>query len=335
MRSSLPPPLAAALVFFASAAVLVLEVLAVRILAPYVGLTLEMYTTVIGVVLAGIATGAWVGGRLADRLAPRRLLGPLLVAGGLLAAATLPAVRLLGEAGDGAVLVGLLAFLPPAAVLSAVTPVVAKLQLTDLHETGSVVGHLSAISTAGALVGVFATGFVLVAALPNAPIVIGVGLALVLAGVALAGSRALLAIAVAGSALVVGAGVAAGSPCQVESAYFCARVVEDDDRATGRVLLLDDLRHAYVDLADPRHLEFRYVRQIADVADRLRPAPPAPLDALHLGGGGFTLPRYLRSTRPGTDNVVLEVDRRVVELGRDRLGCAPARTCGCASATRG
>jgi spermidine synthase len=320
VRSTLPPPLAAALVFFASAAVLVLEILAVRLLAPYVGLTLETYTTVIGVVLAGIAVGAWAGGRLADRVAPRRLLGPLLVAGGLLAAATLPAVRLLGEADDGAVLVGLLAFLPPAAVLSAVTPVVAKLQLTDLERTGSVVGHLSAISTAGALVGVFATGFVLVAALPNAPIVIGVGLALVLAGVALAGSRGLLAIAVAGAALVVGAGVAAGSPCQVESAYFCARVVPDPERPTGRVLMLDDLRHAYVDLADPRHLEFRYVQQIAGVADALRPAPPAPLRALHLGGGGFTLPRYLSSTRPGTDNVVLEVDRRVVELGRDRLG---------------
>jgi spermidine synthase len=97
-------------------------------------------------------------------------------------------------------------------------------------------------------------------------------------------------------------------------------VVPDPDRASGRLLLLDDLRHAYVDLADPRHLEFRYVRQIADVADLMAPAPPAPLRALHLGGGGFTLPRYLLATRPGSDNLVLEVDRRVVELGRERLG---------------
>jgi MFS family permease len=107
-------------VFGASAAVLVLEILAVRLLAPYVGLTLETYTTVIGVVLAGIALGSWGGGRLADRTEPRTLLGPLLVAGGLLAAATVPIVRTLGEATSGTVaddmiVLGLLAFLPPAA----------------------------------------------------------------------------------------------------------------------------------------------------------------------------------------------------------------------------
>ncbi len=161
--------------FGASAAVLVLEILAARLLAPYVGVTLETYTAIIGVVLAGIACGSWAGGRLADRATPRRLLGPELIAGGLLAMATLPVVRLLGEAGeDGGTadlaLLGLLGFFPPAAVLSAVVPTVVKLQLGDLGETGAVVGRLSALSTLGALFGTFATGFVLVAALPNAPI---------------------------------------------------------------------------------------------------------------------------------------------------------------------
>ena len=92
--------------------------------------------------------------------------------------ATLPVVRLLGDATDGSgaadlVFVGLLAFFPPAAVLSAVVPTVVKLQLGDLAETGAVVGRLSALSTLGALCGTFGTGFVLVAALPNAPIVLG------------------------------------------------------------------------------------------------------------------------------------------------------------------
>ena len=79
--------------FCASGAVLVLEILAVRLLAPYVGLTLEAYTTIIGVILAGIALGSWIGGRLADRLSPHRLLGPLLIVGGALAMAVVPVVR--------------------------------------------------------------------------------------------------------------------------------------------------------------------------------------------------------------------------------------------------
>ena len=58
---------AALTVFLASGAVLMLEILAVRLLAPYVGLTLETTTSIIGAVLAGIALGAWVGGSVADR----------------------------------------------------------------------------------------------------------------------------------------------------------------------------------------------------------------------------------------------------------------------------
>ena len=321
----LSPALAAALVFCTSAAVLVLEILAVRLLAPYVGLTLETYTTVIGVVLAGIALGSWLGGKAADLVTPERLLGPLLVAGGLLAAATVPLVRALGEATSGTeaeslVGLGLFAFLPPAAVLSAVSPVVVKLTLRDLDRTGDVVGRLSALGTAGALTGTFVTGFILVAALPNAPIVIGIGVALAVAGCVLGGSRRLLLGAVVAGLVLAGASTAIGQACEVESAYFCARVQVDPADASGRVLLLDDLVHAYVDLDDPRRLELRYARLLGDTLERLRPAPPRPLSALHIGGGGFTLPRYLAATRPGSRSTVLEVDDEVVALARRRLG---------------
>ena len=113
------PSLAAGLVFVASAAVLVVEILGIRLLAPYVGLTLETTTAIIGTVLAGIAAGSALGGRAADRVSPRLLLPVLLAAGGALAIATVPLVRLFGEAlrggGDGAALViALTALLPPA-----------------------------------------------------------------------------------------------------------------------------------------------------------------------------------------------------------------------------
>ena len=87
----LPRGLAPLLVFVASGAVLVLEILGVRLLAPYVGLTLETYTTIIGVVLAGIAIGAAAGGRAADRVPARPLLALLLAGGGLLALSDRPA----------------------------------------------------------------------------------------------------------------------------------------------------------------------------------------------------------------------------------------------------
>jgi spermidine synthase len=108
----------------------------------------------------------------------------------------------------------------------------------------------------------------------------------------------------------------------VETAYHCARVVADPDRSSGRTLLLNSAQHSYVDLADPRNLKFAYIQWIGLVAD-LVAAPGRPVDALHLGGGGFTVPRYLAATRPGTDNVVFEIDGGLVELDRRELGVRP------------
>ena len=315
-----------ALVFAASGAVLVLEILGIRLLAPYVGLTLETTTAIIGTVLAGIAAGAALGGRAADSYEPRRILPAFLAGGGLFALATVPLVRLLGSIFQGggdpaALLLALIALFPPALALSAVTPLVAKLQLRDLEETGSVVGRLSAWATAGALVGTFATGFVIVplVAVDVAVLVVGGGLVALGLWTGWRQEPAATGGRLAAVALLLAAGtLLAGSPCDAETTYHCARVDADEQRPSGRVLVLEDLRHSYVDLDDPRHLEFDYVRWIGDAVDRMAP-PGRPLDAVFVGGGGFTLPRYLSATRPGSRSRVLEVDEPLVELVRERL----------------
>ena len=170
-------------VFVASAAVLVLEILAGRLMAPYVGVSLETFTGIIGTVLAGIALGSAVGGRLADKGNPVALIAGAYGFGGILAWASIPIIAALGPgmSAQPASIVALTAtaFFAPAAALSAVTPMAAKAHLTDLDETGAVIGDLSASSTAGALCGTFLTGFVLVAALPTSTIILIVGSVLV------------------------------------------------------------------------------------------------------------------------------------------------------------
>ena len=333
--TALPDWVAAVVTFLSSGAVLVLEIAGLRLIAPYVGITLQTNTAVIGFALAAIAVGAWMGGALADRTDPRRLIAPLLVAGGALVVAVLPLVRFAGSLLTGAdagsvLLLAAVAVVVPAALLSAVPPMVVKLQLASLAETGSVVGRLSGIGTLGGIAATFLTGFLLVAFFPTSGILVGTGLVTVLVGVAVgvllrrrtggvAGRvpPALLLLALAGSLLAW----VAPSQCQAETAYHCARVVADPERDTGRVLVLDTLRHSYVDLADPTYLEFEYVRAIAAVTDATAPAGE-PLSALHLGGGGATLPRYLAAVRPGTESLVIEVDPGVVEMDREQLGLA-------------
>jgi MFS family permease len=314
--------LARSLVFLTSAGVLVIEILAARLLAPYLGVSLEVFTGIIGVILAGISIGAWLGGRLADRSSPRTLLGPLLIGGGLTTLASPLIIDTVGPAlSIGAfdiVFASVAGFFAPAALLTAVNPVVVKIQLDSLERTGRVVGSYSAIGTAGAIVGTFATGFVLIAAFPTRPIVVALGVVFTVLGVALTATRR----AWASMWLVVAGLLSLGlwawdGPCQFETTYHCAVVEVDPERPEGRVLLLDRLRNSYVDLADPTHLEFRYVRLIADVIATA--AEPGPLHVVSIGGGGFTVPRYIEHTRPGSRNTVLEIDAELIDIGHERL----------------
>jgi MFS family permease len=209
-------------VFTASACTMVLQLVAGRVLAPFIGVSLYTWTSIIGVMLAGIAAGNYLGGRAADRWPRRSTLGLLLAAGGLASLAILPLTalteglstggmggivdpagnRLGGVPADRAllltartVLVSGAFFFLPSLILGMASPVVIKLLLRDLSRTGGVAGKIYAISTFGAIVGTFATGFFLVGVMGTRVIVLSVSVALLLTAVLLGdllGARAAL-----------------------------------------------------------------------------------------------------------------------------------------------
>ena len=92
----------------------------------------------------------------------------------------------------------------------------------------------------------------------------------------------------------------------------------DLDRPRAWMLLVDGTPQSHVDLDDPRHLEFEYMRRLGHVVDLAGPAGQ-PLRVLHLGGGGLTLARYVAATRPGSSQLAVEADAEVAELVRVRL----------------
>ena len=95
-------------------------------------------------------------------------------------------------------------------------------------------------------------------------------------------------------------------------------LLRDLDRPRSWMLLVDGAPQSHVDLDDPRHLEFEYVRRLGHVIDLAVPAG-TPLRVLHLGGGGLTLARYVAATRPGSSQLAVESDAAVAELVRRRL----------------
>jgi spermidine synthase len=97
-----------------------------------------------------------------------------------------------------------------------------------------------------------------------------------------------------------------------------AELLADADRDGSWMLLVNDTPQSHVDLDDPAHLEFEYVRRMGHVLD-LAADPGAAIDAVHLGGGALTLPRYLAVTRPGSRQRVVEFDQALTDLVREHL----------------
>lgn len=336
----LHPSLAIAIVFLSNFCILVLELVAGRMMAPIVGVSLYTWTSIIGVILAGISLGNYLGGKIADRWASRGVLALLFVlsaAGSASILATIDAIGPLRELNLpiflGVLLIFTAVFLLPSAILGTISPVVVKLTLADLSRTGDVVGKIYAAGAVGSIAGTFATGFFLISAFGTRLIVWGVAGGLLLIG-ALVGwpgrgwrrlaPLLLFLIFVALSGLAWQQGWLY-SRCLRETNYFCIKVRPDDEEPNVRVLTLDRLVHSYVDLDDPTDLRYGYEQVYARVLRTVFPGAET-LSALFIGGGGYTFPRYMEVVYPGSRLDVVEIDPGVTGIAFAELGLPPETT---------
>ncbi len=327
-----------ALVLLSSAVVLVSEIVATRVIAPYVGITLETISAVIGCILAGISLGSWLGGAMADRWPARTVLVPALGIGGALLIASPYIVRELGPGRTAsnptsALVLTLAGFLLPSIALSAVPPTVLKALAQGAPRLGSIAGAMSAIATAGALLGNFGAGFVLVGTLRSGQILVLCGAAcLVLAALTalVLGERTSGRIAVAGAlalgGLVAGAGLDARLPCGSETKYVCLNI--EEVRPDVFLVQSNIYNTSRTNVADPFDLGLSYARDVAAVVaahevrspeagDGGRGGPPA---FGYVGGGGYTLPLLFDAAYPGSSHLVYEIDADLVREVTDALG---------------
>jgi MFS family permease len=178
-----------ALAFFSSLCIMILELVSSRLVARHVGSSLTVWTSVIGIILGGICLGNVLGGRLADRVDPRRAVGPLFALASLL---VLGCLWMNAEVGKlipapeamnlelRTVIVVTLNFLIPATVLGMVGPVVAKMAVEQAQRSGSAIGDVYFCGAIGSIVGTFLAGFVLMSLAPSSTIILVIAAALAL-----------------------------------------------------------------------------------------------------------------------------------------------------------
>ena len=322
---------------------LVVEIVAGRILAPFLGMSLYTWTAVIAVVLAGFSAGHWIGGGLADRApsdARRAVAWTLLLA----AISTLASLILLRIASGPILSLGL----PPVATIIALTttlfflpsffigvpaPILTKLAIdTNPENIGRVLGLMYAAGAIGSILGTLAAGYIFIGWLGSTITLLMVAGTYTVLGMIFffgkTGNRAQalvvpFIVGVSAATVLTAAGVkvqAFRSNCMSESDYYCIRIVDISAEVgtDARLMVLDHLGHGMNIKSAPQTFLSSYI-ELTDLLVRQHLGKRDRLSAFFIGGGAYTLPRAWAARMPKSKLVVAEIDPQVTLLARRQM----------------
>ncbi|MCA2010885.1 fused MFS/spermidine synthase [Cereibacter sphaeroides] len=315
-----------------SAASLVVEIVAGRMLAPYLGMSLYTWTSIIAVVLAGFSAGHWVGGRIAEwppaqalRANGWAILAAALSTAGavfILRATAGPVITAMPGPVASIVTLSMLVFFLPSFFAGIPAPILSMVAVsTHPGQGGRALGAMFAAGAWGAILGTLAAGFVFISWLGSVgTLVVVTGVYVVLGLLSLYWGRAhrvgmvvglILPLALAGGALT------RPDPCTRESDYFCIRVI-DQPGAEGltRLMVLDHLVHGVASEREPRAMLTGHGMML-DALPRLRMEGRSEWSAYLIGGGTYSVPRAWRDRGEPVAVTVAEIDPEVTRAAQD------------------
>jgi len=322
------------IVSMSGAAVLAVELLGTRILGPFYGVSLFLWSALITVTLAALSAGYAVGGRIADRRGTMKGLALILAAAGvwicLIPLLRHPVILLVEPLGlrFTVLIAAMILFFPPLMLMGMVSPWAVKLRTSALSEVGRSAGNLYAISTIASVIAAVLTGFVLIPAIAVSRLILGIGAFLLLAALiaALSGRKnrarasaiplSLLIGAVIAAVLVPGTPAATGDATIIaggQSPYAEITVVEYRE---ARFLLIDGSIHTFTDAESGDNL-FPYVNVLDIPRFMFRDAGRALL----VGLGGGSVAKRLSIFQWHVD--AIEIDPLVVQYASDHFGLGP------------
>ena len=322
-------------VLICGAIVMIYEITGSRVVAPFIGTSTYIWTSLIGVILGALSLGYWLGGRTADRMPKKSVLATaILTAAGLIALTTLVKDVFLTAVAAfpaglelKAVTAALVLFAPASVALGFVVPYAVKLRMESVVEAGRTVGRLYAVSTIGSIVGTFAAGFFLMPFLgTNRTLYLITGL-LFLSTFLLIPFRVdrkaayvivVLAFAIAANELMSYAMYRTIAFEDIDTQYSRVRVFSTTDPETGRpidAMTFDPHSTQSAIFADSDELVFEYTKFYHLVAALV----PDLQRALMIGGAGYSFPKAFLADYPDAKLDVVEIDPELTGIARRRF----------------
>lgn len=323
------------IVFICGATVMIYELVGSRVLAPYLGTSTFVWTSLIGVILGSLSFGYWSGGRIADRKPQHEVLGGLIfLAAAIVGVTTYLSGLLLDIVGlyikdlrISSVVSSTLLFAPASILLGMVSPYSVKLKSGTFDKIASTVGDLYAFSTIGSIFGTFMAGFYLIPRFGTHNILVMISFTLTAVAI-IALPRGLFAqkIFIAGYSFAIYFG---GN--YLTQVYNKSPLLADVDTEYSRVQITNDMyRKSLSDPGTPvRLMHLSNVLNSAVYHDKddlfleytkyfrlVRHFRPDTRKSVMIGGGAFVYPRDFLKTFPNATIDVVEIDRNLTTLAR-------------------
>ncbi len=317
------------IVFICGAVVMILEMVGSRILAPYRGSSIIVWSSLIGIILGSLSLGYWWGGKLADRNPTYRALSLIVFLAAIFTAAiafskTATLDYLQHYAGSihlASSLATIILFAPPSTLLGMVTPYAVRLKIRSLQEAGQTVGRLYAISSIGSILGTFLAGFLLIAFLGTTNILFVLALVLAIASFTaslrdrlMKSAGIVLLLALWSGAHGYESYLTSVGFHDIDTEYNRIFIYPSVEAHTGRPLLIMTTHPKAVQSAmypdDPIALAVDYTHFYQLLAH----FKPDFKRVLMIGGGGYSFPKFALSHYPEIHMDVVEIDPEVTAL---------------------
>lgn len=320
-------------VFISGAVVMVYEIIGSRLLAPYIGTSSYVWTSLIGVILGSLSLGYWLGGRMADRRPNIKILAAILLIAAALVTLTMFVQEfvLFGLATLSmrlefkAILAALLLFAPASVLFGFVTPYAVRLKMDSVEDAGRTVGRLYALSTVGSITGTFVAGFVLLPFVGSVRTLYLIAASLFVLSLLVAPFK----LNLKNAALVLLFFSAVGMNEFIRYTLAKNYDLHDFDTQYGRVRVWSSVssandRPVRVLSLDPFSTQSSMYLDGDDAASRyiafyhlLRHFKPDFQKTLNIGGAGYSFPKDYLQKYPGKKIDVVEIDPQMTEIAKD------------------
>jgi len=311
---------------------MIFELAGSRVLGPYLGTSIFIWTSLIGIILGSLSLGYFIGGRLADKRPSYSMLAWIILIAALLIGFTTLVKEFflfnLPKAISGlkwqSIAASVFLFAPASIFLGMVSPYAVRLKIKALQTSGTTVGNLYAISTVGSIAGTFAAGFVLIPVMGTTNILMTITALLAILAIILfiLERRTTISIFPFLLLLISGYNLYAYNTnpkpyLDCDTQYSRVWIYDATDQSTGKPIKFMRINNesSSAMFTGSDELVFPYTRAYRLLEHYI----PDPKSILILGGAGYSFPKFCLARYPGAKVDVVEIDPELTELAREHF----------------